>query len=514
MLTDTELVENGMGLALLARDMPDVPAVISTDGNRTFAELNARVNQLARELRARGLRRGDAVALLSPNRVEFVETLFACFRTGVRVTAVNWHQSDDDIAYVVDNCEAKILIACGGRFDSALNATLKQASHLESAIAFGTPVTGFDNYEKVIGEQNADDILDPANGNVMLYTSGTTGRPKGVFRERRLLSNVLFEKIKATAQFIPGKDVSLITGPLYHAAPLNLSMVYPLSMGISCVLMDKWDAESTLKLIEQYRITYTHFVPTMMQRLLALPDTIKQQYDLSSLRYILHGAAPCPVSVKQALIEWLGPIVYEYYAATEGGGVFCDSQQWLQKPGTVGQTIDGVVMCLLDDAGKEMQRGECGTIYFQKPEVAFQYFKDADKTNSSYHGDFFTMGDIGYLDNDGCLFLTGRSAELVICGGVNVYPAQIDNVLMQHEAIADVACIGVPNQEFGEEIKAIVELIPGITANAAIEQDILAFANNKLQGFMRPRSLEFIDQIPRSEGGKILRKQLREKYWP
>jgi long-chain acyl-CoA synthetase len=512
-LSDEELSERGMGLALIARNQPQVMAVISETGNRTFAELNRNCNQLARALRRRGLQEGDAVALLSPNRPEFAETLFACFRIGLRVTAVNWHQSDDDIAYVVENCEAKAFIACGGRFDSALQVSLEGSAHIQTAIAFGDPVPGFADYEAALAEEEGSDIDDPCNGNVMLYTSGTTGRPKGVFRERRLLTNVVFEKFKSKVVLVPGKDISLVTGPLYHAAPLTFSLVQPLSNGLPCVFMDKWDAESTLKLVEQYKITNTHLVPTMMQRLLALPEAVKTKYDLSSLRAILHGAAPCPTTVKQSIIDWLGPIVYEYYAATEGGGVFCDSSEWVAKPGTVGQCIDGIAIKILADNGAPVPLGECGTIYFNKPEVSFRYFKDSDKTESTYRGDFFTVGDIGYQDEEGFLFLTGRSAELVICGGVNVYPVQIDNMLIQHEAIADVACVGVPNEEFGEEIKAVVELVPGYNPDVTTTEQIMEYANKHLTGFMRPRSIDYIDAIPRSEGGKILRKQLRAKYW-
>lgn len=504
-----------MAVAVVAEKHPDVAAIIDVDGAVTsFAALNASANRLARCLRTKGLVTGDAVALVSPNRSEFVVAMLACYRTGLRITPVNWHQSDEDIAYVVENCEAKALIGCGGRFDSALQLSAKQSAHLQSLIAFNKPVPGFESFEQLLENESGENIDQPVNGNVMLYTSGTTGKPKGVYRERRPLTTALFNTLKASTQFVAGKDVSLITGPIYHAAPLNLNLMQPLEQGVTCVLMDKWDAEQTLQLIDRYKVSYSHMVPTMIQRMLALPDSTKSKYDLSSLRYILHGAAPCPTTVKQAAIDWLGPVIYEYYAATEGGGVFCDSQQWLKKPGTVGKVIEGMAMKLLNDDGEELKQGELGTVYFKKPEVEFSYFKDNDKTAGSYQGDFFTMGDIGYLDEEGFLFLTGRSAELVICGGVNVYPAQIDNVLMQQEAVADVATLGVPNKEFGEEIKALIVLNPGVSASEKTRQSIYDYSNTHLNGFMRPRSIEFVDEIPRSEGGKILRRQLRAKYWP
>ena len=511
------LRDHGMGLSLLADDLGDRAAIISEAGNRSFTELNANANKLVRYFRSKGMQVDDGVAVLSANGPELVEIIYACLRGGFRVTPINWHQTNDEIAYVVANCEAKVFFTWGGQFDETARQAAQGSSHLVAKVAFASSLEGFEDYQRIMDTESGDNITDPESGNLMLYTSGTTGRPKGVYRKKRPLTSPLNDKIVESTAFQPTADMSLVTGPLYHAAPLGLNLLLPLGSGVTCVLMDKWDAEQTLATIEKYKITFTHVVPTMFQRLLALPDEIKGKYDISSLRYIIHGAAPCPVHIKQQAMDWFGPVIYEYYAATEGGSVYCEPEQWLKKPGTVGVISPGGVIKILDDAGKELSCGEDGTIYFAAPEdkdTKFSYFKDTEKTDNTYRGELFTMGDVGHLDEEGYLFLTGRTAELVICGGVNVYPAQIDEVLSRHEAIADVATIGVPNEEFGEEIKAIVELESGLQPTQELAQSVLNFGREKLKGFMRPRSIEFIETMPRSPSGKILRQRLKERYNP
>ncbi len=510
-----KLSEQGMGMAVLAASLPDKPAIISSAGNRSFSELNANANKLVRYFRHKGAKAGDGIAVLSSNGPELIEIIYACLRGGFRVTPVNWHQTSDDIAYVVDNCEAKIFLTWGGRFDEASQKAVEGNDRLLGNVAFSKPVTGFENYDDILQTYSGENITDPVSGNLMLYTSGTTGKPKGVYRKKRALTSALGTKINDTAEFDPATDVCLVTGPLYHSAPLAINLMMPLAKGVTCVLMDQWDAEETLQLIQQYKVTFMHLVPTMFQRFLALPDSIKQKYDISSLRYVVHGAAPCPVHIKQAAMEWLGPIIYEYYAATEGGHIYCEPEQWLSKPGTVGTPAEGMGVKILDETGQPVPAGVDGTIFLEAPddpEVKFSYFGDTGKTTGSYRDNYFTMGDIGHLDSDGFLFLTGRSAELVICGGVNIYPAQIDEVLSRHPDIADVATIGVTNEEFGEEIKAVVELRNGAIASDELCESILDFGKQNLTGFMRPRTVEFVDKVPRSEGGKILRRLLRDQY--
>jgi long-chain acyl-CoA synthetase len=287
-----------------------------------------------------------------------------------------------------------------------------------------------------------------------------------------------------------------------------------MNAGVACVLMDKWDPEETLRLIQQHRATHTHFVPTMMHRMLQLPEATRKKYDVSSMRWIIHGAAPCPAHVKSAMMSWFGPALYEYYSATEGGGVWVEPQDWLRKPGTVGRAVPGVEVKLLDIEGNPVPVGEDGLIYAKAPVTGrFEYYKEAAKTESTYRGDWYTLGDVGRFDEDGFLFLTGRTAELIISGGVNIYPVEIDEVLIRHEAIADAAVVGVPNEDWGEEVKAVVELKPGFARDEATARSILDFAKEKLPGFQRPRTVDFVDTLPRSPAGKVLRAQVREPYW-
>ena len=315
--------------------------------------------------------------------------------------------------------------------------------------------------------------------------------------------------------FEPGKDLSLLTGPAYHAAPLNLNAVTSLHAGVGLVMMDKWDAEETLRLIQEHKIVYTHLVATMFTRMLRLPEEVRNRYDLSSLKAVIHGAAPCPLHVKQAMIDWLGPVLFEYYAATEGGATLASSADWLARPGTVGKPIEGAHMRILDANKQDLAAGTQGTVYVRSPpEGGFVYFKSDEKTANSYHDNYFTMGDHGFFDADGYLFLTGRDAELIISGGVNIYPQEIDDVLMQLPVVHDSCTIGVPDEEWGEAVKAIVELVPGTIADDVLAAELLAHCKASIAGFKCPRSIEFQADLPRLPSGKIQRHKVRAPYWP
>ena len=453
----------GMTIAATAKAAPGRVALRSPSGDRTFDELNARANQLARALRASGLEAGDAVALACANRPEFVEVLAACQRAGFRITPINWHLTGEEVGYILDDCEARAFFA-DARFADSCSMAAGMAPGCKLRLAMAGAIPGFDDYEALLAGRDADDIADPVLGGSMLYTSGTTGRPKGVYRKQAGVSRLLGPLVNSAA-FRPGDDLALCTGPLYHAAPLALNLQFPLAAGVGVMLMDRWDAETTLRLVQEHRVTHTHLVPTMFHRLLKLPEDVRGAHDTSSLRWVLHGAAPCPVHVKKEMIDWLGPVLYEYYAATEGGAFFIDSEQWLRKPGSVGgcELAEGVR--IVDEEGNDAARGSLGTVYFKAPEVGrFEYFKAPEKTASAYLDDHFTMGDMGYLDEDGYLFLTGRSAELIISGGVNVYPAEVDAALLMHDAVADVCTVGLPNEEWGEEVRSVVQPAPGVEA--------------------------------------------------
>ncbi len=465
----------GMTAAFHAAQAPGRLAIISHHGNRTFDELNGNANRLVRALRRRGITTGDAVSLVCSNRPEFAEVLTAATRMGVRLTTVNCHLTGDEMGYILDNSDAKAVIG-DARFAHALQAAATHAPKLDLLITIGGSVAGFEQYDDLLQPEDASDIDDPILGKTMLYTSGTTGRPKGVDRPAAAehAANIastpsdlpdagvaLAAAVGRAAQQNGATDRHLCTGPLYHAAPLAFSLAGPLTAGCGVVLMDGWGAEETLKLIAEHRVTHTHMVATMFHRLLALPIETRGRYDLSSLRFVVHGAAPCPVSVKMALIEWWGPVVYEYYAATEGGGTFVTPEEWLAKAGTVGKPFHPELLKIYDEGGATLGPGEVGIVYMRAPVSGrFRYYKDDAKTNNSYLGDYFTLGDHGYLDADGYLFLTGRSAEVIISGGVNIYPAEIDAVLLTHPAVGDAGTIGIPNEEWGEEVKAVVERLP------------------------------------------------------
>jgi long-chain acyl-CoA synthetase len=500
----SEAVAKGMSQSLWAELKGDQVAVHDPIGTRTFRQINEAANQIVRLLRERGLKEGDAVALLCSNRAEFVEVLAGTLRGGYRLTPVNWHLNADEVEYIINDCDAKALFA-ETRYPSGLAA---KAPALTLKVSIGDDAPGFEPYTKLLGEFDGGDILDPTPGSSMLYTSGTTGRPKGVYRRNTGAMMVM-------AQLAQPDDVQLCAGPAYHAAPLAFDVRSSMVMGIPLVFLDRWDSEGVLKTIERYKVTRTHLVPIMFQRLLNLPEEVRRKYDVSSLRYIIHGAAPCPPEVKKAMIDWVGPIINEYYAGSEGGaGFVVSSEEWLTKPGTVGKLPDPSALRILDDEGKEVEQGQSGTLYFRVSPIApFEYYKDPAKTAAAHRGDYFTLGDVGYLDADGYLFLTGRTAECIISGGVNIYPQEIDNELIKHPAVEDSCTIGVPNEEWGEEVKSVVTLNPGYAGSDALAADIQRFAREHLAGFKVPRSVEFVDELPRSPAGKIQRKKVREPYW-
>jgi len=504
-----EAQPRGMSVAAVAAEEPSRPAILSPHGDRSFGELNARANQLARALRARGLREGDAVALLCTNRPEFVEVYAATHRAGLRLTCVNWHLTPEESGYIAADCDAKALIA-DSRLAGLALGTSQRAPGAVVRLAIGGDVDGFDSYEGVVAEEDGADLTDAVLGTTMLYTSGTTGRPKGVYRRQPATGTTRTIPVYG---YRPGEDVHLCTGPLYHAAPLAFSLAVPLICGVTVVLMDGWDAEETLRLVEQHRVSHTHLVPTMFHRLLSLPAPVRSRYDISSLRFVVHGAAPCPVPVKQSLMDWMGPIVYEYYAATEGTGSWVDPQTWLAHPGTVGKPVDpeGVRVC--DADGTPVPAGEIGLVFLKAPKVGrFEYFKDSDKTADAYRGEYFTLGDMGYKDEEGFLYLTDRTANLIISGGVNIYPAEVDAVLLTHPSVGDAATIGVPHPEWGEEVKAVVELQPGVAPSDGLAAELIAHCRARLAHFKCPRSVDFVDELPRQDNGKIYKRLLRDRY--
>jgi long-chain acyl-CoA synthetase len=479
---------------------------------RTFAELNANANRLARALRNRGLVAGDAIALIASNQPAFPETVAAVQRAGFRLTPVNFHLTAEEAAYIVDDCEAKALIATSDVAAMAREC-LRGAPACKVALLAGAgDADGFAFYAAALGAESGVVLYEQTRGSQMLYTSGTPGRPKGVHRPPAQ-SAATASALNLGGYNEAGGDVHLCTGPLYHAAPLAFSLATPLNYGATVVLMDKWDAEETLRLIAEHGVTHTHMVPTMFHRLVSLDDDVRAKYDVSTLRHVLHGAAPCPVPVKQRMIEWFGPIIMEYYAATEGVGSFVNSETWLEHPGTVGRPFMPGQVIIGDEAGNELPTGEIGLVYIKAPGAArFSYFKDDEKTNNSFRGEYFTLGDVGYIDAEGFLYLTDRSANLIISGGVNIYPAEVDAVLLEHPAVGDAAVIGVPDPEWGEAVLAVIELRKGVAASDALREELIEHCRSRLSHFKCPRAVEFVDQLPREDNGKIYKRRLRDAY--
>lgn len=509
-MTIEEAVQAGVLSAVYAARWPERVAVQDSASYRTFRTLHDNANRLAWIFREAGLQPGDGIALMCSNRCEFIEAFLACQRTGLRLTPVNWHLSAAEAAYIVQDCDARAFIAEARFLRSDWSDLL---SGLSLSLSIGGVVNGCEGYEAALAASSAEDLPDPVHGTIMLYTSGTTGRPKGVLRRRP--EPVAPQLAGSFAAFDPETDVQLCCGPAYHAAPLLFDIRWPLASGVRIILMDAWDSRRVLEIIARERITHAHMVPIMFQRLLAVPQDVRRSIDVSSVRKIFHGAAPCPSDVKRAMIDWFGPVLHEYYAGSEGGaGIHITSPEWLQKPGSVGRIPRDGSVRILDESGQPVAQGRDGMIYHAADTAnPFEYFKAPEKTAAQSRDGFFTLGDIGRIDEDGFLFLTGRSAECIISGGVNIYPQEIDDAIARHPSVADVCTIGAPNTEWGEEVRAVIQLKPEYTASDALAAEILKTAGETLSRFKQPRAIDFIDQLPRLPSGKILRERVRARYW-
>jgi long-chain acyl-CoA synthetase len=492
-------------------------AAVGPDGtSHTAGDLLARVNQLTHGLRARGLRPGDGLAVLMPNGIAALEVYLSALQAGWYLTPINWHFTPPEIAYILRDCEAKAFFV-HERFAGA---------GAEAAGQAGIPATGRLGYGAVPGFASVDSVRagqptglpgDRTAGTTMHYTSGTTGRPKGVRRE---LSGLDPDDAGELATFLPqlfgitpgAPNVHLVTSPHYHTA-VSVFGGAAVQMGHCLVYMDGWDPERALALIERYRVTNTHMVPTHFKRLLELPEETRRGYDLSSMRWILHAAAPCPAGIKRAMLEWWGPRVYEYYAATEGGGTIATPEDWLAKPGTVGKPWPISQVMITDDQGAPCPPGVPGAVYMRMELSDFVYKGDPAKTAASRLGEFFTVGDVGYLDEDGFLFLCDRKADMIISGGANIYPAEIEAEIIMHPQVADVAVFGVPDDDWGESVAAVVQPAAGVSGSPELAASILAALDGRLARMKWPKSIDFIDVMPRDPTGKLLKRRLRDPYW-
>jgi long-chain acyl-CoA synthetase len=498
---------------------PDQPAIIMAASGETitFSEYEARCNRVARLLRDSGLRRGDHIAVFMENSPRMLEIEGGAERAGLYYTLVNTYLSADEVAYIVANSQAKALFSSAAKREVAVAAAAMCPGLVRTLTTGPGPLPdGWESYDELAAGYPGDPVPDEALGAAMLYSSGTTGQPKGILRPlpdaapSEPLPVMAF--IKAIYGFREGMTY-LNPAPLYHSAP-QASVSASLRLGCTTVVMEHFDPERWLALVERYRVTHCQMVPVMFSRLLRLPAEVRARYDTSSLEYIIHAAAPCPVHVKQGIIDWLGPIIAEYYGATEANGfTYCTAAEWLAHPGTVGRAVLGELL-ILDADGSPCPDGADGTVWFRGA-TAFEYFRDPEKTaeGRTSDGATSTVGDVGHVDADGYLYLTDRATYMIISGGVNIYPQETENILSEHPAVLDVAVIGVPNDDLGEEVKAVVQLVDPAAAGPDLAQELIGFCRDRIAHFKCPRSVDFVPELPRSETGKLYKRLLRDAYW-
>jgi long-chain acyl-CoA synthetase len=507
----------GLGFWQRALGDPGWVAAIDPDGTEHSAgDLLARVNQLVHGLRELGLQPGDGIAGVLPNGAAPLEIYLAVLQAGWYFTPINWHYTAPEIAYIVRDCEAKAFFV-HERFAEAGAAAADEAGVPAGArFSYGS-VPGFRPVAELLAGQPTDLPADRTAGATMHYTSGTTGRPKGV---RRPLSGVDPDDAAELGTVLPQffgitagqPNAHLVTSPNYHTA-VTVFGGAAIHMGHTLVYMDSWDSEQALALVDRYRITNSHMVPTQFKRMLDLPEETRRRYDLSSMRWLIHAAAPCPPGIKRAMLDWWGPCVYEYYAATEGGGTIVTPQDWLARPGTVGKPWPISEVRILDEEHQDCPPGVPGTVYMKMMLTEFEYKDDPDKTKAAWLDGFFTVGDIGYLDAAGFLFLCDRKSDMIISGGANIYPAEIEAEIIMHPQVADVAVFGVPDDDWGESVKAVVQPAEGVAGTPELAADILASLDGRLARMKWPRSIDFAEELPRDPSGKLLKRRLRDPYW-
>ncbi|WP_307781193.1 acyl-CoA synthetase [Rhabdothermincola sediminis] len=499
-----------------ATTQPDKPAYVMASTGRviTYRELDEEANRLSQLFRAAGLRPGDHMAFCMENHPKFLAIAWGAQYAGLYYTAISSRLTSEEVEYIVNDCGAKVFITSQYKAEAAEHL-VDRMPNVSVRLVLDGPLEGYEPYEEVVGRYPAEPLADRVAGKDMLYSSGTTGRPKGV--KPAFPSEPIDQPTAVTGlmQLLFQADPSMVylsPAPLYHAAPLRFTMAVH-QIGGTAVIMEHFDAEEALALIERYRVTHSQWVPTMFVRMLKLPEEVRNRYDVSSMRVAIHAAAPCPVPVKRQMIEWWGPVIHEYYAATEGNGfVYCNSEDWLAHPGTVGRPLLGEVHIVGED-GEEVPVGEEGTIYFSGGND-FEYHNDPEKTAQSRNDrGWTTLGDVGRVDEDGFLYLTDRKSYMIITGGVNVYPQETENLLVTHPKVLDCAVIGVPNEDFGEEVKAVVQLADGIEPGPELEQELIAFCREHLADVKCPRSVDFVDELPRHPTGKLYKRLLRDRYW-
>jgi long-chain acyl-CoA synthetase len=495
----------------------DAAAVVNAESGDALSwrQLNERSNQVANLFRQLGLQVGDHVSLMMENHLQYFEVAWAAFRAGLYITCINRYLTPEEAAYLVEDSGSRVLVASAKVTDPGRLALLTPNCRHRLLVRGTAP--DWDDYEEHVARQSTLPVADETMGDSMLYSSGTTGRPKGI--KRPLTGQPVTEGIPGLDLGSPyGFDehsIYLSPAPLYHAAPFGFCM-RTLALGGTVIMMERFDPLRALEYIERFRVTHSQWVPTMFVRMLKLAQTDREGFDLSSHRCAIHAAAPCPVAVKQQMMDWWGPIIWEYYAGTErNGSTIIGPEEWLAHPGSVGRARSGVLH-ICDEEGNELGPGDEGLVYFEQPARPFVYHNAPDKTAESAHprhDNWTALGDVGYVDPDGYLYLTDRKAYLIISGGVNIYPREIEDALILHDKVADVAVFGVPDEEFGEAVKAVVQPAHGVRPGPDLAAELEAFARRHLAGFKVPRSFDFMDELPRLPTGKLYKRVLRDQYW-
>jgi len=486
----------------------------STGESLTYSELEAASNQVAHYFRTKGLVTGDHVAMFIENHLQFYVWCWGAQRAGLYFTAISTRLTAPEAAYIINDCDAQILLTSKSLAEIASEFRGDIPQVRECLMVDGT-IDGYLSFEDTIATMPTDRIADETAGMDMLYSSGTTGRPKGVkiplSGEAIDADNPILDMTKTMYEFSEDM-VYLSPAPLYHAAPMRFNMTI-LRCGGTTVIMDHFNEEESLRLIEKHKVTHSQWVPTMFVRMLKMPEDVRKKYDVSSLKIAIHAAAPCPIEVKRQMIEWWGPVLFEYYAGSEGNGAtYITSEDWLEHPGSVGRSMTATLH-ILDEEGNDLPPREIGAIYFEGG-GQFSYHKDEAKTADSHnHQGYSTLGDVGYVDEDGYLYLTDRKAFMIISGGVNIYPQEAENILIGHPQVADVAVFGVPNDEFGEEVKAVVQPMDWADVGDDFEQQLLAYCKENLASIKCPRSVDFDKELPRHPTGKLYKRLLRDRYW-
>ena len=508
-----------MPMAEHAAANPDKIATImaGSGATLTYGELNERSIRLAHYLRASGLQPGDVVALFMENNIRYHEVYWATVRSGMYICAVNKYLTAEEAAYIINDSGAKAMVSSVG-LAAISEQVLPGLDACPIRLAVDGPVAGYESYEELMARQSTAPLGEEPRGDFMNYSSGTTGRPKGIKRPlngESFAVHSMLDNLVGQLYSINPETVYLSPAPLYHAAPLGYTAAVH-SLGGTNVIMEKFDAIQALDLLDGHKITHSQWVPTMFIRMLKLDKEERAGRDFSTHKVAIHAAAPCPTDVKHQMIDWWGPIICEYYGGTElNGFTACNSEQWLAHPGTVGVPLLGILH-ICDENGEELSIGETGTVYFERDEMPFQYHGDPDKTEATRHPRhrlWTKLGDVGYMDEDGFLYLTDRESFMIISGGVNIYPQEIEDCIVMHPKVADVAVFGVPNPDFGEEVKAVVQAAPGVEPTDQLNAEIMTYAQDNMANYKVPRSIDFEAELPRLETGKLYKRLLKDRYW-